>query len=135
MCVGIAKAFDMDPVRVFRLAGLLPPGAEEKRQTDPVYDQACRIFGALPQPERIMALRFLRGLLLTVDRNQGTEGDTKQIELSPLDRMALELAQGIRDLPEEDAQRLLDLVERFRTKGAQSRGVSQMGPAADQPAS
>jgi transcriptional regulator with XRE-family HTH domain len=134
-CVGIARALEMDPVAVFRLAGLLPPGREQKQQADPVYDQACRIFSALPQPERIMALRFLRGLLVTVDDSQGTDEAEQVATLSTIDRMALRLAQGIRDLPEEDAQRLIDLMERFRTEGASSKGASQSrGKAADQPA-
>jgi len=126
VCVGIARAFDMNPVIVFRLAGLLPASSEDLRQDDPILDHCCRILASLPKNERILTLRYLRGLAATMKDERREE-----TELSMVDRMALDLARGIRDLSPEDAQRLIDLMERFR---AREKRVLTSSKEAGQPA-
>lgn len=115
VCVAIAKALDLDPVVVFQKAGLLPPSREEARANDPVLDQSWRILTDLGPRDRIAALRLLKGLSLTRQEFAKVGEDEAQVEAAPrplgvIDQMALEIAEGLKQLPEEDARKVLDFM-------------------------
>lgn len=58
VAVAIARALGEDPVRVFRLAGLLPPEPEPA----PGEQDLLHVFRDLPAGQQVFFLRMLRGL-------------------------------------------------------------------------
>ena len=61
-CIAVAKGLGTDPVDLLRLAGHLPPTAEQARAADPVLDEIIDIYQRLPSHFQTATLHMLRGL-------------------------------------------------------------------------
>lgn len=60
LCLGIAMAFGMSPTEVFKIAGLLPPSADEN---DPLLERIEHLYSSLSPESRERASEFLEFLL------------------------------------------------------------------------
>jgi len=63
VCVAIAQALEIDPVFVFRKAGLLPPASEG--EPTPAQNEALQLLSQLSEEEQVYAVRMLQGLVAT----------------------------------------------------------------------
>ncbi len=64
VCVAIARSFDLDPVFVFRKAGLLPLDTDQQKNNH-LVDEACQLFMQLSEADRTYVVRLLHGLVIT----------------------------------------------------------------------
>jgi transcriptional regulator with XRE-family HTH domain len=123
-CKGVAKALDMQPEEMLRLAGHLPPMPE------PVVEEreAVRLLRALPGPMRGVALSLLRALGRS---NAGESVASAGQEPLPqprslTERLAFEIAQDLETMPPDDQRRVFDLMKRLR--GDQGAGETEHVP-------
>lgn len=72
-CNGIARAFDIPPVEVFRRAGLLPPAPEPDRRTESML----YLFRRLPVEDQERLLAMMRGLT-TIQDIKGKDKDKEE---------------------------------------------------------
>jgi transcriptional regulator with XRE-family HTH domain len=138
-CKGVAKALEMPPEEMLRLAGHLPPLAE------PVAEEreALRLLRGLSGPMRGVALSLLRAL----DRGAGGQPGAleqpgapgqaraaRDVEPGPkpgslTERLAFEIAQDLEAMPPDDQRRVLDLMKRLRgDQGAGERAHVPLEP-------
>jgi len=60
-CLAVARALNVDPVYLLRLAGHLPPAPGDT--ADPILSECWRILSQLTDDERTVVVRMLRGLV------------------------------------------------------------------------
>lgn len=61
-CVAIADVFRVDPVKVLRMTGLLPPDPSSVRVANPALDECWHILTHLDDADLAVVVRMLRGL-------------------------------------------------------------------------
>lgn len=119
-CTAIAHAFDVLPEEIFRRAGLLPPlppAVEEEKE-------AVTILRRLSDQVRQTAIAILRTLPTELAQTSPTftvtefhppyQAEYNEQPRTMIEQMAYEIAEGIKELPEEDAHRIFDLMKRLR---------------------
>ena len=116
-CLKISKALHYPALELLRMAGFLPPSLAEQRAADPELDEACSLFMCLGKQVQQALMATMRSLMGVQEiGNPGTVGESKA-EYRPRtlrERMAHDIAEKLEGMPADDAQRVLDLMERLR---------------------
>jgi transcriptional regulator with XRE-family HTH domain len=120
-CKGAAQALGMRTEELLSLAGHLPP------LPAPVVEEreALRLLRGLSGPMRDVALSLLRALDSsgpvaagrgTAGRKAGSDGGGEPVPRprSLTERLALEIAQDLETMPQDDQRRVFDLMKRLR---------------------
>jgi len=141
-CIAVAKGLGTDPVDLLRLAGHLPPTAEQARAADPALDEIFSLYQSLPPHLKEATLLMLRGLcgppplvLSTARRSRGltprADTDTPQTAAATqsegkqqFDNIALETYSRFFDRYPEEVERvsayfitlLQDVIEEHKHK-------------------
>lgn len=58
-CVAIARALEVDPIEVFRAAGLVQPPPD----LDPDFERLKSVYNKVPEKQRRLAVRLVRALV------------------------------------------------------------------------
>jgi transcriptional regulator with XRE-family HTH domain len=115
-CKGAARALGMRTEELLSLAGHLPP------LPAPVVEEreALRLLRGLSEPMRGVALSLLRALDRSGQAAPGREagsveaGEPEPKPRSLTERLALEIAQDLETMPQDDQRRVFDLMKRLR---------------------
>ena len=127
-CKGVAKALGVRTEELLQRAGHLPPMPE------PVVEEreALRLLRGLSGPMRGVALSLLHALDSSVGgadtggESAAGDGEIAPRPLSLTERLALEIAQDLETMPQDDQRRVFDLMKRLR--GDRGAGESEHVP-------
>lgn len=67
---GLAEAFDIPLDHILRLAGEILPPLEAQRTENSLLNEGCLLLSRLPSDDLATAVRFLRGLRLTAEKEE-----------------------------------------------------------------
>ena len=118
-CVALARAVDVPPERVFRLAGLLPPAPPELDEEL----ELRTLFQRLDEGMRQVALDVMRVLGARAPRARGSVAEPRAETLS--DRLARDIAQTVEKMPPQDQERVLAFLHSLQEQRGEAAGASR----------
>jgi len=125
-CIGVARAFDIPPEDVLRLAGLLPPlppAVKEERE----IVRLIRSIGVQAREVVMAQLRALAGVPPAPANQVAEERAAYQVDEPRTlpERLAQDIAQQLSTMPPEDQNRVIDLMRRLSGDHASNHTVHE----------